>query len=470
MILFKVLFFFNENKIKSLLYCMSNWITIIENALQALISPLEWIMLIAVIGGGLYLFIHSKGVPLLKIKPAFKLLFQKEKNQGISRFQALSAVLAATVGLGNISGVAIAIHMGGPGVLVWMWLTALIGMIIKFYSCTLAVQLRAFESDGEPLGGPMYYMQLGIKKWGKPLAVWFSIAGLFGVLPAFTANQLTQTFVNVVEPDRFLSLGDFQWKLLVGVVLSVASSFVIFGGLKSIVRVTSNLVPVMVSLYFMMGVFILFSNGSSLIPTFELIFKEAFNFETAVTGGFWGLVILGVRRAVFSNESGVGNAPMYHGQSQSSKGTDEGLVAMLGPLLDTVLVCTITGLIVIISGAYQTPNLNGIVLTLEAFRRLFFGFGDQLLLIMVFVFGISTLFTYSYYGVKCFGFLTKKKWGSYYNYFYVGSIIFSALVTVEVVIGIIDLAFALMCIPNMLALIYLAKGVKKEMRERQWLS
>ena len=328
---------------------MSNWITVIENALQALISPLEWIMLIAVIGGGLYLFIHSKVVPLLKIKPAFKLLFQKEKNQGISRFQALSAVLAATVGLGNISGVAIAIHMGGPGVLVWMWLTALIGMIIKFYSCTLAVQLRAFESDGEPLGGPMYYMQLGIKKWGKPLAVWFSIAGLFGVLPAFTANQLTQTFVNVVEPDRFLSLGDFQWKLLVVVVLSVASSFVIFGGLKSIVKVTSNLVPVMVSLYFMMGVFILFSNGSSLIPTFELIFKEAFNFETAVTGGFWGLVILGVRRAVFSNESGVGNAPMYHGQSQSSKGTDEGLVAMLGPLLGTVLVCTITGLIVIIS-------------------------------------------------------------------------------------------------------------------------
>ena len=192
--------------------------------------------------------------------------------------------------------------------------------------------------------------------------------------------------------------------------------------------------------------------------------------ETAVTGGFWGLVILGVRRAVFSNESGVGNAPMYHGQSQSSKGTDEGLVAMLGPLLDTVLVCTITGLIVIISGAYQMPNLNGIVLTLEAFRRLFFGFGDQLLLLMVFVFGISTLFTYSYYGVKCFGFLTKRKWGNYYNYFYVGSIVFSALVTVEVVIGIIDLAFALMCIPNMIAVIYLAKQVKSEMRERKWLS
>ena len=179
--------------------------------------------------------------------------------------------------------------------------------------------------------------------------------------------------------------------------------------------------------------------------------------------------ILGVRRAVFSNESGVGNAPMYHGQSQSSKGTDEGLVAMLGPLLDTVLVCSITGLIIIISGVYQVPELNGIVLTLEAFRILFFGLGDVLLLIMVFVFGISTLLTYSYYGVKCFGYLTHPQWGKLYNYFYIGSIVLSAIVTVEVVIGIIDLAFALMCIPNMIAILYLAPHVKKEMQSRKWI-
>ena len=276
--------------------------------------------------------------------------------------------------------------------------------------------------------------------------------------------------MNVVQPNSIITLGGLEWKFFIGLVLSVASSFVIFGGLKSIVKVTSNLVPVMVGLYFFMGLFILVSNSGAVLPTLELIFTEAFNFDTAVTGGFWGLVILGVRRAVFSNESGVGNAPMYHGQSQSSRGTDEGLVAMLGPLLDTVLVCTITGLIVIISGAYKVTDLNGIVLTLEAFRILFFGFGDQLLLLMVFVFGISTLFTYSYYGVKCFGFLTQKKWGIYYNYFYVGSIIISALVTVEVVVGIIDLAFALMCIPNMLALVYLAKSVKQEMRGRKWIS
>ena len=448
---------------------MSQGIAFLENILQLLLSPLEWLMLLSVIGGGLYLFIHSKGVPLTKIKPAFQLLFSREQTPGISRFQALSAVLAATVGLGNISGVAIAIHMGGPGVLVWMWLTALLGMLIKFYSCTLAVQLRETEDHGEPLGGPMYYMKLGLKKWGRPLGLWFAVAGLFGVLPAFTANQLTQTFMDVTQPNTLLNLGSLQWKFIIGVLLAVASAVVIFGGLHAIVKVTANLVPLMVGLYFFMGLFILFSNAAEVVPTLQLIISEAFNLDTAVTGGFWGLVLLGVRRAVFSNESGVGNAPMYHGQSQTKQGTDEGLVAMLGPLLDTVLVCTITGLIVIISGAYKSPELNGIVLTLEAFRLLFFGFGDQLLLLMVFVFGISTLFTYSYYGVKCFGFLTSKKWGPYYNYFYIGSIIFSALVTVEVVIGIIDLAFALMCIPNMISLLLLAPHVKKEMQARKWL-
>ena len=449
---------------------MSNWIYSLEILLQNMIRPLEWMMLFVVIGGGIYLLFHSKGVPLFKIKKGFQLLQTKDSQLGISRFQALSAVLAATVGLGNISGVAIAIHMGGPGVLVWMWLTALLGMVIKFYSCSLAVQLRTIDSDGSPIGGPMYYMHLGIQKWGKPLAIWFSVAGLFGVLPAFTANQLTQTFMDVIRPEEMGNFSTFQWKFLIGIGLSLASAFVIFGGLQTIVRVTSNLVPLMVLLYMVLGGYILFTHFEAILPSFKLILTEAFNLKTAVAGGFWGLVILGVRRAVFSNESGVGNAPMYHGQSQSKLGTDEGLVAMLGPLLDTGLVCTITGLIVIITGAYTVEGLNGIVLTLEAFRRAFFGFGDILLLLMVFVFGISTLFTYSYYGVKCFGFLTRPKWGYLYNYFYIGSIIFSALVTVEIVVGIIDLSFALMSIPNMIAVVYLSGKVKKEMRERHWMT
>ena len=448
---------------------MNDFITIIENILNQLISSLEWFMLIAVLGGGIYLCIVSKLYPLTKIKFAFNLLLSKNKNKGISRFQALSAVLAATVGLGNISGVAIAIHMGGPGVLVWMWVTAIIGMIIKFYSCSLSVQIRKLNDDGTILGGPMYYMSLGIKNWGKFLAIFFSIAGLFGVLPAFTANQLTQTYINVINPNDYISLGDFQWKLITGIILAIISSFVIFGGLKKIVKVTSSLVPLMVGLYFFMGLFILSYNYNLVVPTFKLIFIEAFNINTLVTGGLWGLIILGVRRAVFSNESGVGNAPMYHGQSQSKLGTNEGLVAMLGPLLDTILVCTNTGIIVIISGAYLDESLNGIVLTLEAFRLLFFGFGDELLMLMVFVFGISTLLTYSYYGVKCFGFLTSIKYGHFYNYLYIFTIILSSVVTVELVIGLIDLSFALMTIPNMVAIIYLSKKVNKEMIKRSWI-
>ena len=442
----------------------------IENYINQIIVPLNWLMLVLIIGGGIYLTFISKANPLIKINQGFRLLLKKDNSTvGISRFQALSAVLAATVGLGNISGVSIAINQGGPGVLVWMWITALIGATIKFFSCSLAVSLREKDENGDYLGGPMYYMTLGIKKWGKPLAIWFSIAGLVGVLPAFTANQLTQSYIDVINPNAMLDIGNSNWKLIIGVIFTILTSVVILGGLKSIVRVTSGLVPIMVILYFILGLFILVSNANVVPSTFLLIFSEAFNFNTMVQGGFWGLVLIGIRRAVFSSESGVGLAPIYHGQSSTRNGTDEGLVGMLGPILDTILVCTITGLIIIISGAYLESDLNGIVLSLEAFRRLFFGFGDYILIIMISIFGISTLFTYSYYGVKCFGFLTSPKKGKYYNIIYISAIIISSILTVEIVIGLIDVAFALMAIPNMIAIIFLSKVVTKEMRERSWI-
>ena len=342
---------------------------IIEDYINQIIVPLNWLMLFLIIGGGIYLTLISRANPLRKISQGFKLLLKKDNSAvGISRFQALSAVLAATVGLGNISGVSIAIHQGGPGVLVWMWVTALIGATIKFFSCSLAVSLREKDNNGEYLGGPMYYMTLGIKKWGKPLAIWFSVAGLIGVLPAFTANQLTQSYIDVLKPNAMFDIGNGNWKLVIGVIFTILTSIVIFGGLKSIVRVTSGLVPIMVILYFILGLFILVSNASVVPSTFLLIFSEAFNFNTMVQGGFWGLVLIGIRRAVFSSESGVGLAPIYHGQSSTKHGTDEGFVGMLGPILDTILVCTITGLIIIISGAYLESDLNGIVLSLEAFR------------------------------------------------------------------------------------------------------
>ena len=431
--------------------------------LDNLIAPLEWIMLFLVIGGGIYLTIYSRGYPILKIKDSFRLLFSKDDNVGISRFQALSAVLAATVGLGNISGVAIAIHMGGPGVLVWMWLTAIIGSIIKFYSCSLAVNIRTYNSDGTPLGGPMYYMTNGIKKWGKPMAIWFSIAGLFGVLPAFTANQLTETFVSVVDPSReLLNIGDFNWKLIFGIFLAVITSFVIFGGLNSIVKASSSLVPVMVVIYLAIGITILIINVDKIIPTFSLIFNEAFNLNAIVSGGFWGLLILGVRRAVFSNESGVGNAPMYHGQSQTKLGTDEGLVAMLGPFIDTIIVCTLTALAILVTEVWQTTDTNGVSLTATAFGNAMPGVGKYLLMICVAIFSISSLFSYSYYGTKSLSFLVGSKYKHLYNYLFIGSILIGATASLDTMINLIDSAFALMAIPTMLATIILAPKVMKE--------
>lgn len=235
-------------------------------------------------------------------------------------------------------------------------------------------------------------------------------------------------------------------------------------GVKKIVRVASALVPFMVALYILAALVIMFTNVDQILPSFQQIFAEAFNFNTAVQGGFWGLVILGVRRAVFSNESGIGTAPMYHGQSKTNEPIQEGLVAMLGPFIDTLIVCTITALIIIISGTYLEAEHNGIVMTLHAFDKLLFGFGDELLLLLVVVFAISTLFTYSYYGTKCLTFLAGRKIGSYYNTIYIFSIIFAAIASLELVIGLIDLSFALMAIPNMIAVLWLSPHINKAMK------
>ncbi len=343
-----------------------DWLT---HFINQLIAPLEWVMLILIIGGGLFLLFDSKGFSIKKINKGFSLLLKKNSEKGISRFEALSAVLASTVGLGNISGVAIAIHMGGPGVLVWMWITALLGSVIKFYSCTLSVKLRRKESNGEPLGGPMYYMTIGMPRYGKFLANWFCVAALFGVLPAFTANQLTQTVVQVIYPPVNSSIDSFIYEGSFGLLLILVSGWVILGGLKKIVKTTSKLVPIMVLFYLLMGGWVIIDNIMQVPYVLKTIIFSAFDLKTMYVGGFWGLVLLGIRRAVFSNESGIGNAPMYHGQSQTKEPINEGLVASLGPLLDTILVCSITGIVIIVSGSYLDTELNGILLTLESWFR-----------------------------------------------------------------------------------------------------
>ncbi|UII74789.1 amino acid carrier protein [Flagellimonas sp. HMM57] len=435
------------------------------------VAGTEWPMFILLIGGGLFLVFYSRLLPYRFFGHAIAITRGKydDKNAkgDVSSLQALSAAVAATVGLGNISGVAIAIHDGGPGVVFWIWMTALIGMCIKFYSCSLSIMYRGEDSDGNLQGGPMYYITQGLGKKAKPLAIFFSIAGLFGFLGVFTANQFTETFMSVVVPEEnLIAMGGteadplFNWKLTIGIVLAIISSFVIFGGLKNIAKVATAIVPFMVMVYLVAVVVVMVLNASQVIPSLKLIVTEAWNFKTVVTGGFWGLVIIGVRRAMFSNEAGLGSAPMYHGQSKNDEPIREGLVAMLGPFIDTILVCTFTAVVIILSGAYLEDS-SGIVMTLQAFRTTLFGVGDDLLMIIVSAFALSTLFTYSYYGVKSLSYLTNAKIGKLYNVYFVIMIVFAAIASLDLVKNLIDLSYALMVIPNMIAVLLLAPKVNE---------
>ncbi|MCL5246853.1 amino acid carrier protein [Cellulophaga sp. 20_2_10] len=435
----------------------------INDVLKSVLPYTEWPMIVLLIGGGLFLIIYSKFVPFRFFGHAIAITAgkydSKDAKGEVSSFQALSSAVAATVGLGNISGVAIAIHDGGPGVVFWIWVTAILGMAIKFYSCTLAVMYRGTDSEGNLQGGPMYYITQGLGKKAKPLAIFFCICGLFGFLGVFTANQFTETFMMVVKPtDTIYALEAETWKWTIGAVLAIITSFVIFGGLSKIAKVSSAVVPFMVFVYLMAVILVMIMNASEVLPALKLIITEAWNFKTVVTGGFWGLVIIGVRRAMFSNEAGLGSAPMYHGQSKTDSPVKEGLVAMLGPFIDTIMVCTFTAIVIILSGAYK-EDTSGILMTLDAFDRTLFGYGDILLMIIVTAFSLSTLFTYSYYGVKSLSFLTNARIGKLYNVYFVIMIIFAAVASLDLVKNLIDLSYALMVVPNMIAVLLLAPKV-----------
>ena len=441
----------------------------INDLISSVLPYTEWPMFILLILGGLFLVFYSKFLPYRFFGHAIAITAGKYDNKNakgdVSSFQALSAAVAATVGLGNISGVAIAIHDGGPGVIFWIWVTALIGMCIKFYSCSLSVMYRGTDSEGNLQGGPMYYITKGLGEKARPLATFFAVCGLFGFLGVFTANQFTETFMSVVEPSTNLfEMSEMNWKLTVGIVLAIITSLVIFGGLKNIAKVASAIVPFMVAVYLLAVIAVMVMNSEQILPAIKLIFSEAFNFNTIVTGGFWGLVIIGVRRAMFSNEAGLGSAPMYHGQSKTDNPIKEGLVASLGPFIDTILVCTFTAIVIILSGAYLEDS-SGIVMTLSAFETTLFGYGDDLLMIIVTAFALSTLFTYSYYGVKSLSFLTNAKIGKLYNVYFVAMIIFAAVASLDLVKNLIDLSYALMVIPNMIAVLLLAPKVNEKARE-----
>jgi len=428
-------------------------------------------LLILLIGGGLYLLIRSRFGAFRLIGHAIQVLRGKYDDPNdpgqISHFQALTTALSSTIGMGNIAGVAVAISIGGPGAVFWMWVSAVVGMSTKFFTSTLAIMFRGKDSNGELQGGPMYFITEGLGKSWKPLAVMFSICGLVGVLPLFNVNQLTQAVNDILLIPNGVEVG-FTSNLIIGLVLVCITAIVILGGLGRISETASKLVPTMVLLYFVSVMIILIVNIGEVPKYFSMIFTDAFaanNFKgDAFFGGLvGGLILLGIKRGAFSNEAGIGTAPLAHGAAKTDEPVREGLVAMLGPAIDTLIVCTLTALAILVTGVWETTSDNGVSLTANAFGNAMPGFGKYLLLVCIAIFSISSLFSYSYYGSKCLSFLIGSDKKHYYNYFYIASIILGATMTLDVMINLIDGVFALMAIPTMLSTIILAPKVVKEL-------
>ncbi|HLT53226.1 MAG TPA: alanine/glycine:cation symporter family protein, partial [Flavobacteriaceae bacterium] len=386
----------------------------------------------------------------------------------ITHFQALTTALSATIGMGNVAGVAVAIALGGPGAIFWMWVSAFIGMATKFFTCTLAVMFRGKDSEGQLQGGPMYVIMEGLGKSWKPLAVFFSLCGMIGALPVFNANQLTQAIGSILLEPNGIEVSKTT-NVIIGVLLVVLTGVVILGGLKRISKTASRLVPAMVILYFVLVFIVLIVNAEAVPYYFKLIFTDAFsaeffNGEAFLGGTLGGLILLGIRRGAFSNEAGIGTAPMAHGAAKTNEPVREGLVAMLGPFIDTVIVCTLTALAILVTGVWQTSSENGVSLTALALGNSIPGIGQYLLLFCVAVFSLSSLFSYAYYGSKCMGFLFGAKNKHYYNYIYVLSILIGATTSLSMMINLIDGVFAFMAIPTMLSALWLSPKVIKEVK------
>jgi len=421
-------------------------------------------LLILLIGGGAYFLFYSRLLPFRFLNHAIHVLMGRYDNPDepgqINHYQALSTALSATIGMGNVSGVAVAIATGGPGAIFWMWVSAFFGIATKFFTCSLAVMYRGRDDRGEIQGGPMYVIVEGLGKSWRPLAVFFSLACMIGVLPVFQANQYTQAIRDVVLVDFGIE-GNFTSNLITGLALVTLTSMVIFGGIKRIGKVAGSLVPIMTVVYIGTVLYIIFSSPDKIIPSLELIFTDAFSGNAVLGGALGTLIITGIKRGTFSNEAGLGTAPLAHGAAKTNEPIREGLVAMLGPIIDTILICTMTALALIITDVWKETDLNGITLTAAAFELGIPGFGHYILILCITIFSTTTMFAFPYYGIKCFSFIFGTRYQQFYNYFYIGSIILGSTASLSIIINLIDGTYALMSIPTVISTILLSPKVRQ---------
>ena len=424
-------------------------------------------MLVIILGVGMFLTIGLNLMPILKLGTGFKLLWSgripdKEKNiKGeISPFNALMTSLSATIGTGNIAGVATAIFLGGPGALFWMWCTALVGMATKFAEAVLAVKYREVDENGNYSGGPMYYIKNGLsKKWawlGTAFAVFGAIAG-FGIGNTVQANSVA----NAIEANFGVA------PLITGVIMMVLVGAVLMGGIKRIADVAGSLVPLMATFYIVAGLIVVGMNISEVPAALGLIYKSAFT-GTAAEGGFagaavWAAVRFGVARGVFSNEAGLGSAPIAHAAAQTNNPVAQGLVAMLGTFIDTLVVCTITGLAIVVSGEWTT-GVNGAALTSAAFAQSL-PFGNYIVAIALSVFAFTTILGWSVYSEKCVQYLLGVKAVVPFRILWIVVVPVGAASSLEFIWLLADTMNAMMAIPNLIAIALLSPVVFKLSKE-----
>lgn len=416
------------------------------------------IMLVLLLGTGVFLTIGLRAMPWRHLGKGFQLLWSGRRSTekgDITPFQALMTALAATIGTGNIAGVATAIFLGGPGAVFWMWITALVGMATKYSEAVLAVKYREVDERGRYVGGPMYYIKNGLSKRWHWLG--FAFAG-FGMLAAFGIGNMVQA--NSVAHAMESSFNTPAW--LTGVVITVVTAIVILGGVKRIATVAAKLVPVMAFAYIAGALWIIFANINGVPAALGMIVNDAFT-GTAATGGFagaavWAAIRFGVARGIFSNEAGLGSAPIAHAAARTNDPVQQGMVGMLGTFIDTIIVCTMTALVIILTGVWSSGE-TGAALSSLAFDTALPGVGSYVVSLGLAIFAFTTVLGWSYYGERCAEFLFGVRVILPYRMLWLAAIMVGALVKLEIIWLFADVLNGLMAIPNLIALVILSPVV-----------
>lgn len=430
------------------------------------------VMLVLLVGTGIWLTLILRGLQFGMLFYALKQAFRPhpKKDDGsdhegdVSHFGALMTALSATIGTGNIAGVATAVVTGGPGAVFWMWITAIFGMATKYGEGVLAVKYRVTNSKGEMSGGPMYYIENGLGKKWKWLAFLFAF---FGVMASFGIGSTVQA--NSVAQAVHSSFGIDTW--ITGVVLTLITAFVVLGGIQSISRVSSVVVPFMAVLYIVGGLVVVAMHFDLLLPALKVIMHDAFTGQ-AVAGGVVGTVIrYGVARGVFSNEAGMGSAPIAAAAAKTDHPVRQALVSMTGTFLDTIIVCSITGIVLVMGilqsngGAFAVPDLKGAALTTATFDAMLSGYGGWVVTIGLIFFAYSTTLGWCYYGEKCATYVFGDKSVPMYRVIYVATVMLGTVLSMDMVWAAADTFNGLMAVPNLIALLLLSKVIVQETRD-----